>query len=287
MSLHTLVVPDNFSLLDYLRQQKVVVRTSSVEKTINIYDKVRKKNDLLCIWVNSNNPLSAIDLQDGMRSVPLALWVPEIGSFKKVISKLSVLRECNLRIFLPVHKQKNLTDVRILSSLGIMCGIYFEDMGKSVNWDLIDDLLYYDVYGGVEHAPIEPFFYAVSHYDPKELLYFTTPYFDNPTQFVHIDEDFNLALSRSLLEQGVYFASGLEALDNIEANEHYIAAQRRDEHYFIENRRCAYCPAWRICRGYFEIYCKKDTDCLQFFNDVLEAVGYKRNENRKQRVWQL
>jgi hypothetical protein len=222
-----------------------------------------------------------------MKSIPLALWVPEIGSFKKVLGKLSVLRECNLRIFLPVHNQKNLTDVRILSSLGIMCGIYFEDTVKPVNWYLIDDLLCYDVYGRAEHAPIEPFFYAVSHYDPREPLFFTTPYFDNPTQFLHIDEDFHIALSRGLLENGDYFASGAEALDHIEEDEHYREALRRDENYFIENRRCAYCPAWRMCRGYFESYCKKDENCLQFFNDVLEAVEYKRNKNKRPQVWQL
>lgn len=287
MNGHVLVVPFAVHLLAALKHRELIVRTESLETVHDAYRGGNAENEVLCLWVNDDRPLSEIEMDDGMKGIPLALYLPEMGAFKRVLNKLSLFTDCNMRIFFPVTRRENLTAARILSSLGVMCGLSFENNAQPVDWDQLSDLLYYDTYGTANHAPIEPFNYTVSHYNPQEPLYFTTPYFDNPFRFLHIDADWNIALSGKKLTDEEYIASGIEALETIEENERYKKSISGEEAYFIENKRCAYCPGWRVCRGSFERTCEKNEQCRQFFTDLLEAAEYTHNNRQRKRMWQL
>jgi hypothetical protein len=203
------------------------------------------------------------------------------------MSRLQLIRDLNLRIFLNSDRKDNFTSLHILSSLGVNCGVGFGE--KDVDWESLNDLMTYSVYGKARHTGIEPFQFVTSKYNPERLTEYNTVYFDNPQQYLHIDKDFNIAVSQKDLLKGNFVANGLEALNEIKANPKYEEAITHWQSFFLQESGCAFCQAWRVCMGKFTNQIERNPGCQKFFTDLMEASDHflaSQHKQRKREIWQ-
>jgi hypothetical protein len=283
----TLVADYEKNLFGKFHDKSLVVRVQGLNNVDDVFFTVKQENSLLCMAVFENQPLSAVKLNEIHRSLPIALYVTEFGSFKKVISFIRLLREFNITVFLPGEDPNTYSALRILSSLGVFSGFYFTDPHRPKPWEEINDLMHYAVYTKTNHAPIEPFEYVVSRYNPREAVCFTTPFFDNARRFLHMDSEENIAVTRERLMEKNFIARGMETLDTVTDTETYQIYLRQWQKGFLDNNRCAYCEAWRVCQGAFFSECESQPGCRQFFTDLMEAVTFVFKEGRAENRWQF
>lgn len=282
MSKHILVCPFDENLIGKLDNKRLVIHTKNLQLIPQINRLVNERNRLHCIWaVDKKKLLTTLSFDEKWENIPINAYLGGMGPFRELLIMLAKLKKLSVRVFLSSGKAENLLNLRILASLGIDCGIFWED--KSLDWDIVSDLMHYAVYSRAEHATIEPFYYTVSSYYPEQPTDFGTVYFDNPSRYLHIDEQENIALSNDDLLRGNFISKGIHTIDSIEENQNYVDYQNRWQKFFLQTEGCAYCPAWRVCLGKFDSTCKENPGCKQFFSDLLDAADFYKAKIQKER----
>jgi hypothetical protein len=287
MSEYILVCPFDENLIRRLSRKALVVRTTDFELIPHIHRFVNEDNKLHCIWVDDKKRiLTSVPFSEKWKNIPIHLFLSGPGSFKSMAGMLPLIRQLGTRIFFSAGKPKNLTDLMILASLGIHCGIFFGNEGnETVDWEAIDDLMHYAIYTRTRHATIEPFHYVASNYDPKKPTDFGSVYFDNPRRYLHMDKEENIALSHQDLLHQKFIDKGTGALDTITGNQKYIKSQTSWQDFFLKTATCAYCPSWRVCLGKFSSTYEQNPGCKDFFSDLMDASDFyrdlKKNEERE------
>lgn len=285
MNSHILVCPYSEKLISKLKGRALVVRTNKFQDISHVYYMVNRDNKLHCVLIKSKDSLSSIAFQEDWKDIPIALYVSGLGSFRGMVNKLPVLKQLNIRVFISADKKKNFTDLRILSSLGVPCGLVFGE--KKVNWDAVNDLMCYAIYGKVPHSPIEPFYFAASNYNPNKYVDLRSVYFENPKRYLHVNEEEHIFLSSQELIDGHYIENRLAMLDSITQNDEYKKRLNLWQTFFLESDGCAYCQGWRVCLGMFSSQSKENPGCKSFFSDLMDAADYFHSmENIKGELWQ-
>lgn len=282
-----LVCPFNEKLISGLKQRAIVVNTEDVHSIRHIYAEVNKANKLHAIKISTGLPISEIDFQETWKTIPLAIYAPQLGDYKEFLHRLSLLRSLNARIFLSTQYEFNFIALKILSTLNINCGLYFGRDPR--NWDAINDLMQYAIYNKVKHAPIEPFHWLASHYEPTEYTDFSIVYFNNPARYLHLNNEGQIALTEEDLEEGRFIGEGIGDLDTITSNIQYKERLNNRYDSMLSMNECAFCVAFRICLAKFPGLENKSETCKRFFQDFLDAADYhhlskSRNGNQ---LWQL
>jgi hypothetical protein len=277
------VCPNDEKLLDRLRAKNLVVRVSSIDNMQAAYDRAREENGVLCMIVEENRALTDVPLRDEWKAIPLALHVPRMGDLKRVLRHPQQWRERNIRVFLPAESADNLIHLRILSSVGIPAGLILH--GR-LDWDAVNDLMHYAMYTRVPRPNLDPFGYVRLTYNPREFTYINTPLFENPLKYVHIDSEGNLALSASDLRNGKWIGRGLECLTSLSSSQKYKDGLNAWQGIFLEDRKCAYCPAWRLCMGAFSDECDSDKNVSRFFEDFSAAADSLYESRQSGEKWQ-
>jgi len=284
-----LVCPFDEGLLSRLHNKRVVVVTSDFEQ-IHPIGKILNdhQNNLQCIIIQHKGSIASVPFHESWRGIPIALFATEMGPFKEMMGRIHLIRDLNIRIFLSSDNNANFTSLHILASLGIDCGIYFGDKEK-IDWEAMNDLMTYSVYGKVNHASIEPFNFITNHYNPEQLTDFSSVYFDNPQAYLHVDKDENIALTSDDLKNGKYISAGIESLNRIFENEKFEEAIHSWQQFFLKNDGCAYCQAWRVCMGKFSETFEKNQGCRQFFVDMMDGADHflsLQHKNKRKELWQ-
>lgn len=284
MNEHILVCPFDENLIRRLSGRALVVRTTDYELIPHIDRFVNEHNKLHCIWiVDKRRILTSVPFAEKWLNIPIHLYLSKPGSLRSMLGKLTLLRQLSTRIFLPAEKQKNLTEVMILASLGIDCGVFWDDEGKEdIDWEALNDLLHYAIYTQTKHAAIEPFHYVASNYNPGEPTDFGSVYFDNPRRYLHVDHEENIALSHKDLIEKKFITKGIGDIDNITGNQMYMDSQTQWQDFFLKNTICASCPAWRVCLGKFSSTYDQNPGCKNFFSDLMDASDFYRDLKKKE-----
>lgn len=290
MNSHVLVIPYEESLLGKLRGAVLVVRTEDDRLVPEIAGAVGPHNHLHAIWLRSTSPLSDIVIADAWEHIPVALYLPGLGDFQTCMLRVPFLRQLNVRIFLSAHLPENLTAVRMLSSLGVHCGLWLQD--GPVDWEGVNDVMNYSIYTKTNHAPIEPFHYLAANYRRENAISFGPVYFNDPRKYLHLDRSHRIALSDQDLEYGEFVAEGLDSLATLADNERYLSALNNWQSIFQKPDGCAYCAAWRVCMGGFAssyVQNPEAPECRRFFNDLLEAAEFFQTQQGKKgnALWQF
>jgi hypothetical protein len=270
MSLPRIVCPHNRDLLQTFRDRTVAVRVKGLETAAAAAADVwESDNHLLCVIIESGSPLADLDFREEQKDLPLALMAPSCGKFRHLARRLDLLRRCNLRVYLPGSPPENLVSLRILSSVGIYTGAMIDG---GVDWDALGDLMTYAVLERVPHAAIEPFAFIASHYDPSSYLDWGGLFFDNPENYLHLDEEGRVALSAAELREQRFVAP---SISEIAAPQEFPAIRERLQawrQYFVENHPCASCGGWKICLGKFAASGSGSQGCAGFFLEMLEVA---------------
>jgi hypothetical protein len=288
MNLPRIVCPPNKSLLRSLTGYTVAVRVSNPGDAAEAAAQVQKSgNNLLCVIIDSNSALEAIEFREDQKDIPLAIRANSLGKFRNLAKHINKLRDFNLRVYLPCDNLKNLAGLRILSSMGISSCAVFGN-GKT-DWEALTDLMTYAVLEQAPHAAIEPFAFIATNYDPFSYLEWGSIYFDDPKSFLYLDRKGRVALSQTELSKGRFIA---ENISEIAAAGEFPAIGERAEawrQYFVDNHPCASCGGWKICLGKFTAHLTENRGCAAFFLEMIEvARQYKgRGVDRKEcRIWQ-
>jgi len=286
MNDHTIVCPFDEDLIEKLSQKKLVVRTDD-SSLVSVIKNVTDRNVRLhTILLEPDEPLSSVAFMEEWEEIPIALYISKFGSFREFIHKLPLLRKLKLKVFLSTDNQQNYIHLRIMSSLGIRCGIIF---GKNlVNWDLVNDLMHYALYSKSNHASIEPFQYIASNYRADQYTDYSSVYLDNPSKYLHINKKEQIALTRNELEEGKFIAEGVRSLNTISEIKEYKKRVLSWQEFLLQKKGCAYCPAWRVCIGKFSSSYEENPGCRDFFSDVMDAADYFKMQKKQSRreLWQ-
>lgn len=227
-------------------------------------------NNLFCVIIESDSPLDGIEFREEHKGIPLAVMAPSLGKLRNLVRRLAMLRDFNLRVYLPCDSPENLTGLRILSSVGIhSCAVFVN--GKN-DWEALTDLMTYAVLERAPHASIEPFTFIASHYDPFSQLEWGSIHFDDPLHFLHLDAKGRVALSRAELRKRRFIA---QRLSDIGEPAEFPAIRERVEawrQYFIDSHPCASCGGWKVCLGKFAADLHRDEGCSAFFLEMIEVA---------------
>lgn len=264
----------------------LVVEATQYKDIKTIEYAVKPHNLLHCIRVKENLKLSEIEFNEEWDEIPISLYLQSAGNFHDWIKKIKVLRNSSIRIFLSSKYKENYISLNILSSLGIECGVYFEN---SVDWIALNDLMHYAVYVKVKHANIEPFHYLCENYEPGQYTDFNPVYFVDPVKYLYVNERGKIAATPDDLKKNNFLEFDIFTKKNIEDSKFYKEALDSYQNFFRQPDACSYCKAWRICLGKFPNEALNGAECKEFFNDTFDACDYYYNEAKKNKskLWQI
>jgi hypothetical protein len=288
MNLPKIVCPHNKKLLRSLTGCTLAVRVNNINTITTAAADVRESgNNLFCVIFEAKCPLDGIEFREDLKGIPLAIMATSLRKFRNLARHLKILRELNLRVYLPCDKPKNIVGLRILSSVGIHSCAVFGDGNQ--DWEALSDLMTYAVLERTPHAAIEPFTFIASHYDPSSYLEWGSFYFNDPKHFLHLDAEGRVALSYAELIKKRFVAESISeivAADEFPAIEERIEAWRQ---YFVDDHPCASCGGWKICLGRFSVGMTENKGCEAFFLETMEvARQYKvlKDQFKVDEIWQ-
>jgi hypothetical protein len=140
MTSRIVVCPFNERILSHLQGQRLVVKVDNFDGISQAAQIISSSNNNLhCVLIDVKIPLADIPFHQNWKNIPLAFHVPDIGHFPLLADKLSVMRQLNLRVYLPIDREENYTNLRILSSLGIASTVLIVStilckFDKGANW---------------------------------------------------------------------------------------------------------------------------------------------------------
>jgi hypothetical protein len=271
MSWPRIVCPDHKGLLQTLRGREVAVKVNDAGDAASAALRVRESgNELFCVIIQSRLPLDAVEFGEDQKGIPMALMAPSVGKFRDLTRQLDLLRELNLRVYLPCDSAQNLAGMRVLSSVGIQtCAVF--GRGR-MDWESLADLMTYAVLVQAPHAPVEPFAFIVSHYDPFSHLDWGSVYFDDPRRYLHVNGKGRVALSQSELARRSFVAEGVAAIG---VPEDFPPVRERTQawrRFFIDNHPCASCGGFKLCQGRFAGDASRGQGCSAFFLELMEVA---------------
>ena len=284
MNSHVLVCDFDEQLISRFHHRNLVLRVKSTDLIAHAVRIVQEKNNLYALWLQGDLPLSELDITELEKSntVPFCLEVAGLGNFRESIGQIRSLRKLDVLVMLAEDAPGTYRDLKILSSLFVPCGIRF---GKRCpDWESLADLISYSVYSKAPHAPIEPFHFVMSNYDPGKRIDFRSVYFEDPCEFLQVDPHGRIALSREEREGEKFISIDLEDLDRVKEFPSYIQKTEAWRDFFLKPDGCAYCPGWQICLGKFEWTEDKESGCMKFFGEFMEAVDHDCERKKAEAV---
>ena len=190
--------------------------------------------------------LSELTFDESWRDFQGDIKVSGLGILTVVFQSVDLLRDLDVRIYLPSEDINSYSHLKILASLGVDCGLWMKEDIKVCDEAFVD-LASYNFMSPVPHALIEPFAYIASHINDEKNI--------RPLDLYACECKEN---------------EELEMFYNERINIYY--------NHFMELDQCAKCKAFRICSG-----CLRNvfTNCEQTLSEVLEyvVIGYRlRND---------
>lgn len=271
MSCQRFVCPNDRALLRSLTGYTVAVRVNDPGDIAAAAASVRDSgNELFCVIVHADRPLSEIAFHEDQAAIPVAVMVPAMGSFRALAKSVDLLRRSNLRIFIPCNTSDNLSALRILSSLGIHGCADFS--ARPSDWEALTDLMTYAVLGRAPHATIEPFAFIASNFDPHSILRWGVIEFDDPAEFLHLDAQGRVALSHNELQQGIFFTPSVAGIESSALSAAIDERANAWRNYFVGNHPCASCAGWKVCLGRFSDGLPDDAGCAKLFSELIDAA---------------
>jgi len=156
MDKHTLIIQDNPELLNHLRKREIVVMKNNFHDLKHISRKVNERNFFHYFVLHEDRLMHDIPYHEEWHNLPMLIYMQQMGDFKELTQKIPLIKKLKLRFLFPAAFQESYLTVQVLSSVGIDSGLYFD--GDKVHWELLTDLMHYDIYGKANHAYIQPFF---------------------------------------------------------------------------------------------------------------------------------
>lgn len=255
----TLKMHYNVDLLKALKDQKILVYIDSLDYLEVNYTEANRNNSVVAMVASlPYTSISQIDFKDEWSQIPLIINAYNIGNYDSFFHKVNSIRHLNVRIYLSSKSPNVYTDLKILSSIGIDCGIQLEDNCK-IDDDKLLDLASYYYMSPARHATIEPFEFILRHLRDESNESFGSVYFDNPLQFLEVHS--------------------CEDVINDQLEDDFDIRMQVYYNHFMDLDDCSKCPAFKICNHAME---SKLTSCSTTMNEIFEYAELRNNMNSNQ-----
>jgi len=273
---HVLVTKYNWPIEEYLKGHAILVHINTLEDIPNILRNIHEATKIHgFIYEDEYASLETLDLSPQLGSSPIVLYINRMGQFRNIQHKIGLLKELNITIIFTGNEQQSVVDAQILASLGIHSGIRLNP--DSALSDSVLDLITYDFYGTLPHGDIEPFSTIEKQYDGESIISPFVAEFVNPEQYIYVDKEMNLAFSQKQLDNKEFFDNGLDVIYNISSHNAIKVESCKWQEMFVAPHKCTFCPAFRICMGYFEKQNEKGR-CKEVMSELLDAIEYKKKK---------
>jgi len=281
-----LVCPFNRKLMDKIKNTQFIITVTGFDDIHEVIKSVHRTNELLGIKIHTEKTLSSIDFDKNWEKFPLFIYAENFGEFLELFPKTEIIRNLNVHFFLSAHNEFNFTGLKILASLRIHCGLWFDKL--PVSWDLMNDLMHYAIYSKPKHAHIEPFKWLAEHYAVNGYSNYDAVYFNDPIKFLHINSNEQVAFTADDLLNNKFIAEGAENIDSIQNLQEYKDLSHSRYESMLKMDDCSFCSAFRICLGKFGYLKDKKTTCQPFFADLHDACDYHLSgkKTKENILWQ-
>lgn len=264
-----------------LKGEAIVVRINSLNDIENIaknIDTTTKVNAY--VYRNDYASLETIDVKPEWKDTPVVLYINRLGQFRNVFHKINLLKQLNVIVIFTGPASQACRDAQILASLGIHTGIDLTpdyELGEPVL-----DLITYTFYSPMPHAHIEPFATMEKYYDGETYVSPAIASFINPDRYLHIDKEQKVAFSPAALKDGKVLATKYPDLTIEEIEEGANEELCKWQEFFVDSHRCTFCPAFRVCTGYF---CRPDgstpEECQNVMSELLDSIEFEKTKSHK------
>lgn len=281
---HVLVTKYTWPIEEYLKGHAILVHINSLEDIPNIMKHIHDTTRIQAfVYSDEYASLETIDINPEWGNVPIILFLNRLGQLRNVHKKIGLIRNMNIMLIFTGAEQQAATDAQVAASLGIHSGIALHP--ASPLSDSILDLITYNFYGTMPHGEIEPFSTIERYYDGESYVSPRMAEFINPLRYVYVDKELHLAFSQKDLDNGNYFDQGLDKLYEVSSHEAIEKESCKWQEMFIDAHPCTFCPAYRICMGYFDQQRGKGR-CKEVMNELLQAIEFyktKLQQNNKEK----
>lgn len=275
---HVFVCEYNWPIEEQLKGRALVVKINSLDDIMNIQKHLDETTKIdAFVYRNEFASLETIDINPAWGNTPIILYLNRLGQFRNVHEKIGLLRQLNVVVIFTSTSPCACKDAQILSSLGIHTGIQLTSESE-LNENILD-LITYSFYGTMPHAEIEPFATMEKYYDGESYVSPALAEFINPERYIHIDKDLNLAFSENDLKAGNVLDEHYPHLKIEKFIEDAEKYSLQWQEWFINSHQCTFCPAFRVCMGYFN----KDGEnqhpnCCKTMTELLEAIEFHKTK---------
>ncbi len=260
-----IVLKYRHGLLTSLRDKSLVIRVDSLDKIRDIYTEFSRRNQVLAIVADLPfTAISQIEFREEWINIPTVINAYNIGNYDLLLRKIGIIRNLNVRIMLSGSSDNVYTDLKLLASLGIDCGLLIDD-GIKLSDEKFLDLASYAYISPFPHASIQPFEYILRHLGDDNKSSFSAVYFDDCLTFCNYDKQ-----------------SCQDAIDEAETNEFAFDVNIKMKDYyshFLKLDTCSKCPAFRVCnRGMASVL----SDCKKTMSEIYEYAELRERLNNNQ-----
>lgn len=270
----------NWPLEETLAGRAVVVRVQRPEDIVRIRGNFQAPTKLEAfVYRNDYASLETIDVDPEWGSTPIILYLNRLGKFRDVHEKVNELRRLNVMVIFTGNERQACTDAQILSSLGIHTGI--ELRPDRVPGEAVLDLLTYNFYSVMPHGEIEPFSSMERNYDTEHYVSPEVAMFHNPGRFVHIDKDRRLAFSAGDMAEGRVLDATYPEISQKAFEEAMEADALAWQQMFVEAHPCTFCPAFRVCTGFFRDAEDHGEKCTKLMSELLSSIEFQKKKNQQ------
>jgi len=278
-----LIFDYSVELLNELQGYPIIARLSNYNNILDTFYRCKEKNNFFALWLDlPYTSLTQIPFEDNWENIPFIVYVYNIGNLNKFFNELQLIQRLNIRVFLPASNSETVRSLKILSSLGIDCGVVFD--GKISDESFLD-LASYFFMSPIPHASIEPFDFIWRNINQEKNIDFSTVFFENPEKYLFVDADLNVSFTKEGQQCPIC------KLHDFENQQYDLTVEYKLKNYyshFSNLDNCSKCPAFKICnRKMQNIF----TDCCSVFSEIYEYAEIKdqieNNNNSNKEICQL
>lgn len=271
---------------DKFSGETLIPRVTALEEVEHAWKSAGLNNNAFCVWADmTGQMMSELDFHCVPEDIPLIVHLGGLGDTFEVLTRLESVRRLSIRVFLVSSREDNFAGLKILSSMGVDCGLLLD--GGKIDDDAFADLASYYYLSPAPHASMEPFDYIVKNLRQDRNLDIRTVCFTNPGKYIFAGEDLSFAFSREDLLAG-RFAGRLDEAEEVGFEEEYKYKLEHYYRHFLDLDACSKCPAFKICpRNVEGVF----SDCARTFGQVYEYAelhhGLHSARKREKQLCQL
>lgn len=140
----TVLLKYNLELLKSLKNRQIVVYTDTLDSLEHQYAEAKRNNRVTAFVATlPYSSVSQIEFKEEWAEIPLIIFAYNIGDYNQFFVKVDTIRRLDARIYLSSTSLTVFTDLKIMSSMGVDCGILFDADVKIEDDKLLDLASYY------------------------------------------------------------------------------------------------------------------------------------------------